>query len=248
MILSLCISTFLASLLGSLHCAGMCGVFAAIATSSLRPSPAERLRLTVLYSGGRLASYVALGAVSGLAGQALDLGAAASGFTDVAATVAAAVVTLAGLSHLATRAGIRLPRLPVPGPLLRFVGAGHRLAGDWPPAARATAIGLLTTLLPCHWLYTFALTSAGTADPIAGAAVMAFFWLGTLPTLVAAGATISRFAGRGQSFMPVATATLMIGAGVATISLRVLRPCHQSPSDSLIGTLLSTTCHGSAAN
>jgi sulfite exporter TauE/SafE len=247
MILSLCISTFLASLLGSLHCAGMCGVFAAVATSSLRPSPAERLRLTVLYSGGRLASYIALGAVSGLAGQVLDIGAAASGFTNVAAIVAATVVTLAGLSHLAARAGARLPRVPVPGPLLRFVGAGHRLVGDWPPAARALAIGLLTTLLPCHWLYTFALTSAGTADPVAGAAVMAFFWLGTLPALVAAGATISRFAGRWQSFMPVATAALMVGTGVATIALRVVRPCSQPHSGSLVGTLLSTSCNGSSA-
>ena len=248
MMLSLCISTFLASLLGSLHCAGMCGVFAAVATSSLRPSPAERLRLTVLYSGGRLASYVALGAVSGLAGQVLDIGASASGFTHAAAIVAAIVVTLAGLSHLLSRTGLRVPRLPVPPPLLRLVGGGHRLVSDWPPAARALAIGLLTTLLPCHWLYTFAFTSAGTADPIAGAAVMAFFWLGTLPALVAAGAAISRFAGRWQSFMPVATATLMIGAGVATIALRTLRPCHEPHADTLVGTLISTFCHGSAAD
>lgn len=246
MILSLCISTFLASLLGSLHCAGMCGLFAAMATGSLRPSPAERLRLTILYSGGRLASYVALGAVSGLAGQALDLGAAAGGFTHAAAIVAAIVVTLAGLSHLLARAGVRLPTAPVPAPLLRLAGGGHRLVSDWPPATRALAIGLLTTLLPCHWLYTFALTSAGTADPLAGAAVMAFFWLGTLPAIVAAGATISRFAGRWQSIMPVATATLMIGTGLSTIALRTLRPCHQSQPASLVSTLISTACHGNA--
>jgi uncharacterized protein len=249
MIWSLCISTFLASLLGSMHCAGMCGVFAAMATSSERPSPSERLRLFSAYSAGRWISYATLGAVSGLIGQVFDVGATAAGFTQGAAIVAASVVTLTGLSHLLQRAGVMHLRVPVPALLLNAARTGHRLIGDWPPTLRAASIGLLTTVLPCHWLYTFAAAAAGTADPLGGAAVMTFFWLGTLPALAAAAASVSKCLGSWRSIMPWATACLMIGTGVTTIVLRLMRPsCHEGLPSDLVSTILSSYCHGTDAH
>ena len=244
MIWSLCISTLLASLLGSLHCAGMCGVFAALATCSPTTPSADRLKLFFAYSGGRWVSYATLGAISGIVGQVVDMGATSAGFTRIAGILAAIAVTLAGTSHLLQKAGYWHPRLPVPAFLIEAAKAGHRLIANWPPTARSFSIGLLTTMLPCHWLYTFAFTAAGTADPFAGALVMSFFWLGTLPALIAAGTSITRCAGRLGSIMPWVTATLMIATGVLTITVRVITPGHSHSPQSVMSSFISSYCNG----
>ena len=54
---------------------------------------------------------------------------------------------------------------------------------DQPARDPRRGTGLLTTLLPCGWLYTFVATAGGTGDPIGGAAVMIVFWVGTLPMM-----------------------------------------------------------------
>ena len=63
--------TMLGGLLGSSHCVGMCGGFAAIV--GLRTgSMAGNLRAQLIYSAGRLMSYATLGAIAGFAGQRLS--------------------------------------------------------------------------------------------------------------------------------------------------------------------------------
>ena len=52
-------------------------------------------------------------------------------------------------------------RLHAPRFMQRLVQAGHRRAMNRSPVARAALIGLLTTLLPCGWLYAFVVTAAG---------------------------------------------------------------------------------------
>lgn len=77
--------------------------------------------------------------------------------------------------------------------------------------------------------------------------VMSFFWLGTLPALIAAGTSISRdlITGRWGSMMPWVTASLMIVTGLTTITLRVVRPCQAETSPSVVSTLMSSFCNGS---
>ena len=71
------------------------------------------------------------------------------------------------------------------------------------PPARALVIGLLTTLLPCGWLYAFVATAAGTANPLLGALTMGVFWAGTLPVLVSLGAGVRALTGRFGKSMPI---------------------------------------------
>ena len=67
-------SVFVASLLGSLHCAGMCGAFVAFAVGIDDPDAArKRARLHAAYNLGRLVTYSVLGAIAGAIGGALDL-------------------------------------------------------------------------------------------------------------------------------------------------------------------------------
>ncbi|HSL52590.1 MAG TPA: sulfite exporter TauE/SafE family protein, partial [Candidatus Deferrimicrobiaceae bacterium] len=72
--MSVLIATVLgASLLGSAHCAGMCGGFVGFYTGT---TPGGRRRPLLLahlaYNGGRLGVYAALGAAAGALGAALD--------------------------------------------------------------------------------------------------------------------------------------------------------------------------------
>ncbi len=89
------------------------------------------------------------------------------------------------------------------------------------PTQRALAIGLLTTLLPCGWLYAFALTAAGTGSPIYGAVVMAVFWVGTLPVLVSLGASVQLALGVLGKRLPVLCAMALIAVGLMTIGGRM---------------------------
>ena len=101
-----------ASVLGSVHCAAMCGPFAAMVTDS-SVTGAARARLQLAYQGGRLLSYVSLGAAAGSAGQALDLAGAAAGLGQVAALATGVLLLLWGLGGMLETQGIRwLPARP----------------------------------------------------------------------------------------------------------------------------------------
>jgi sulfite exporter TauE/SafE len=214
----LIVGVFLASLLGSLHCAGMCGAFLAIAVTS--PAGAGRQRqfpLQAAYHGGRLVTYTVLGVAAGAAGRLLDLTSTLAGVRPVAAALAGATLVAFGVYSLLRIYGLAPAHLPAPAFLQRWLHAGHARAFRRPPTVRAALIGLLTTLLPCGWLYAFVITAAGTANPLFGALTMAVFWLGTLPMMVALGATVRGVTGALGRRMPVLTCVALIAIGLATL-------------------------------
>src|SRR4051812_6183041 len=173
-----------ASVLGSVHCAAMCGPFAAM-VSEPNTKTGQRIRLLLAYQGGRLLSYVALGAAAGTAGRALDLAGAAAGVGQIAAIVTGVLLLIWGLGAMLETQGVRwLPaRRALPSFVVRFLASLR----DRPSSGRATTLGLATALLPCGWLYAFVLTAAGTADPVAGALVMFALWVGNAPMLLGVG-------------------------------------------------------------
>ncbi len=180
-----------ASAVGSLHCIGMCGGFVAFyAGADQRPSPWPHLA----YNGGRLATYVGLGAAAGAVGAALDLAGAAGGLTRTAALVAGTLMLAWGavllFDHLTGRSSAAAPRW-----LTTVLGRLAPGLGRRPPLVRALFLGLASTLLPCGWLYGFAAAAAGTGGAGSGALVMLFFWAGTLPAMLFAGVSM-RWAAR----------------------------------------------------
>lgn len=239
--ITLAAAVFLASLLGSTHCAGMCGAFLAFAVTGDAPPR----WLHVAYNLGRLATYLALGCLAGATGAALDLGAGVLGLQRVASVAAGAIMIGFGLVALLRSAGVRIGRFPVPGFMQRIALAGHRGAADLPPVLRALAVGLLTTLLPCGWLYAFVITAAGTASPFLGAGAMAAFWLGTLPVMMAMGAVMSGAWTPLRRHLPLLTALLMTGAGLFTLGQRIshIRP---SASGSNAAPMVSLTRAGAS--
>jgi sulfite exporter TauE/SafE len=216
-------AVFLASLLGSLHCVGMCGAFVAFAVGA-DPERGGRASLHAAYNLGRLSTYVALGVIAGLVGRAVDLTGEAAGLQRVAASIAGAMMVGFGLIVLLRLRGVRLPRAPLPPGLRRVTERGHRFAAGRTPGVRALLVGMLTTLLPCGWLYAFVITAAGTGSPWWGGVTMLVFWAGTLPALVAVGAGASRVAGALGKRLPLATTVLLIGVGMWTLFGRLAMP------------------------
>ena len=216
-------AVLLASLLGSLHCAGMCGPLVAFAVGAHPAAPGGRMGPHLAYHLGRLAAYTGLGVIGGALGHALDAGGALLGLQRVAAVVAGAMILGFALVILLRWRGVHFGA-QLPAWLARLGQRAHRLALALPPTRRAGVVGLLSALLPCGWLYAFAITAAGTASPLWGGAVMAVFWVGTVPMLLVVGGGVQRLAAWTGAKAPLATALVLAGVGLYTIAGRAAIP------------------------
>lgn len=218
--LPLALGVLSASLVGSVHCAGMCGSFVCFyATGSDRARGGLASHLA--YNGGRLVSYLLLGVLAGAVGAGVDRVGALVGFSRGAAIVAGALMVGWGVRALLAEGGVRLPRLEGLPPGRNPLGAWLGRVRGRPPVVRAAATGLLTTLLPCGWLYAFVFAAAGTGHPLSAAAMMTLFWAGTLPMMLAVGFGAQRLTGAFRSRLPMVTATAVVVMGILSIAGRL---------------------------
>lgn len=226
---AIAISAFIAALLGSGHCAAMCGAFAC-AAADVAPGQWARLRASAAYHAGRLVSYVALGAVAGAAGARLDAVATFRDAVRPAAVAAGVVLIVWGAGRLLAMAGARLPHVPAPRAAARLMSAGLRAVAGRSPRARAATLGVLAPLLPCGWLYAFVASAGATASPLTGAAVMAGFWLGTVPALAIVSLGLHRALGPARRAVPLVTALALIAVGSLTVArgIRGGAPMHHA--------------------
>jgi sulfite exporter TauE/SafE len=216
---------FVVSLLGSLHCAGMCGPLVAFAVGDGEAwTWPARARLNAAYHGARLAMYVLIGAVGGLIGAAVDLGATRMGLYRAASLLAGAMMIAVGIAAVLRYRGTRLPHWSLPRKIQNLLMAGQRAAVALRPLPRAASMGLLTALLPCGWLYLFAIAAAGTGSPLRGMMVMAAFWLGSVPVLLSLGVGVQALAGLLGRRVPLVTALAIVFVGASTLVLRTRTP------------------------
>ncbi|HWB20375.1 MAG TPA: sulfite exporter TauE/SafE family protein [Phycisphaerales bacterium] len=216
--IALVTAIFLASVLGSLHCAGMCGAFLAIAVNS--EQGASKTRLQIMYHSGRLLTYAVFGACAGGLGLLLDAGGVLIGMQRMATVIAGFTVATFGVLLLLRSAGMRTGRINPPKFLQSLVFWGHRVSDTMPASRRALVIGLLTAFLPCGWLWAFVITAAGTGSVALGALCMFVFWLGTLPVMVSLGAGIQSLSGWLGRKAPLVTACVLVACGLWTVSGR----------------------------
>ncbi|MFO0963634.1 MAG: sulfite exporter TauE/SafE family protein [Phycisphaerales bacterium] len=237
MMLALAGSVLLASLVGSAHCAGMCGGIAAFCAGAGQCDGRRSAAATGLYHASRALSYVAVGALAGAFGTLLDAGGALVGVQRVAAVAAGVAVALVGVGVLASAGGFQTARMPLPEWMKRALGAVHRAAAAMSPPRRAIVVGLATPLLPCGWLWAFAAVAAGTGSVAGGALVMAAFWAGTVPILALVGAGIASLGGDRRRALAALAGVAMIGVGVYTAGVRaplaplVAQRLHDAPPD-----------------
>jgi sulfite exporter TauE/SafE len=220
---TLIVTIFIASLVGSLHCAGMCGGLLALAMDP-RGEPVSKARLQVMYHAGRGVAYMAIGSLAGFLGRSIDVTGNLAGIQRASAAAAGAALATFGVMQMLKVIGRPLPRLPLPRAWQALIGRGYGQAASQSPSLAALLIGLLTPLLPCGWLYAFAFAAAGTADPVTGGIAMLMFWIGTLPMMITLGVGVQTLLGSASRTAPMAASLAMIAIGVMTAAGRVLSP------------------------
>lgn len=222
-------SLFLAGVVGSLvHCAGMCGPFVLTqVTARLESVPASQMRdwhrLTgaalVPYHAGRLTTYGLLGAIAALMAGELTQ---ASGLRWVSAGLLAVAAVLF-LGYAVPRLTFLLPGTYTFGWSEKVTGFAAPLLRN-PSGWRGYGLGLVLGFIPCGLVYAALTAAAATADPIAGAAGMIAFGLGTVPGLLAVGLFGHVAASRWRlAVTRVAPVLMVFNAGVlASLAWRLL--------------------------
>jgi len=214
-----------ASLLGSIHCAGMCGPFTCLYTG---PQRGAGWSAHGAYNAGRLISYVLLGAVAGTVGARIDDAGRLAGVAHLAALVAGGLMVAWAAGNIGSRLGVIVPASLAPEWARRTIGGVLVSASRQPATVRALLVGLLTTLLPCGWRFTFVAVAAGTGGALAGAGVMSLFWAGTVPMLLAIGLGAARVFGPLSRRLPMVGATVVLVLGLLTMAGKLRAPASMS--------------------
>ncbi len=208
-------SIFAIALVGSFgHCIGMCGgIVLAYTGSKVRGSFVAQIAQHLLYSAGRVSTYTLLGLVFGLAGSAFS-------FSNYAYAlllfVAGVFMVLAGLS-LAGKVSF-LDRFERRFTTSRYYIDAFRGAISRGGSFSLYKLGLLNGLLPCGFVYFFAITAASSASAYGGALVMFTFGLATVPALLIFGLFAGALqGGRFRKAMMQASALAIIVYGIFTI-------------------------------
>ncbi|MEX1312237.1 MAG: sulfite exporter TauE/SafE family protein [Candidatus Sulfomarinibacteraceae bacterium] len=210
-------TVLIASLLGSLHCVGMCGGFVAFYSGADGSGGSRRLLSHAAYSGGRLAAYSILGLAAGAVGAALDLAGSMAGVQRIAAIVAGVVMVLWGIFALLQIGGVKVFKHGSGSSISRWLRRGISLVGQRPPVVKAATVGLLSGVLPCGWLWAFVVTAAGTGTALGGWAVMVVFWAGTVPVLLALGLGAQLVGVPLRRHIPAVTAVILVALGLYAI-------------------------------
>ena len=182
-------AAFLAGLVTSVHCVGMCGPLSCSWAVSSKSGTTGFMRNTALYHGGRLISYGLIGAIAG-----------AAGFIPLSWSQHGAGIVLPWLMVIAfALVGMGLDRyLPKPRvlshSLRKIQTAAFRMKSAW----RASLLGLATPLLPCGPLYVMFALAMANGSSLKGAEFAIAFGLGTLPLLWLAQTQLHWLGGRLQ--------------------------------------------------
>lgn len=185
------VSSLLLGLVGSTHCASMCGGLVAatqLPGDARRRLPSWRKRgsVVVAQNAGRVLSYALAGAAAGGLSRVVGAVHAAAGRT-ILQWVAAIVLILVG-SRLAGLLPASLDPERLGAPLWRRVAPHARALLPLSTPRHGFAFGMLWGFLPCGLVYS-ALAVASVSGSIAtGFVGMLAFGLGTLPVLLGLGA------------------------------------------------------------
>jgi hypothetical protein len=166
-------TAFVAGLITSLHCVGMCGPLACALMPSARDD-ADPHTVSTVYHIARLAGYGVIGALAGGIGRVP--------LTWLSQDVVRYLPWLLVLFFVAVavRFDQRLPKIPLLGRAYGWVSA--RLRGG-SRVRSAAALGLATPLLPCGPLYFLLSLALLSGSALRGAETLLAFGLGTVPLL-----------------------------------------------------------------
>lgn len=182
-------AAFLFGLMGSIHCAGMCGPLVGLYANQIKGEPIWlNLRQHFLYNLGRLLMYSNLGVVLGGAGFLVGLLPWSGGMLGILIGLFIAAI---GLSLLGAGAASRLIN-QVMAQLTQSLAIGWTWHGRLARSSGITMLGALHGLLPCPLLYVMFTSAVAMQDPLRGGVLLFGFGLGTIPMMWAMGTLAGR--------------------------------------------------------
>lgn len=166
-------AAFVAGLITSLHCAGMCGPLAC-SLMPVRGDRADASTISTVYHLTRLTSYATLGALAG------GLGRLPLTWVSQSALRWLPWVFVLGFLALALRWDRHLPKFAALG---RYTFRLQAWLRGRSRTTAAAALGFATPLLPCGPLYFLVSLALLSGSALRGVEFMLAFGLGTLPLL-----------------------------------------------------------------
>lgn len=170
-------SALVLGLMGSFHCAGMCGPIA-IALPLHGNSIPQKIFGGTLYNLGRTLTYGVMGAIFGLLGQGVEM----IGFQQKISIVMGAIMILSVIFPSLFRNQYNMEKswFSLVGKLKKSIGKLFSVRSF----SSLFFIGLLNGLLPCGLVYMAIAGAIGTGEVVLGSLYMIMFGLGTIPMML----------------------------------------------------------------
>ncbi|AXH15137.1 sulfite exporter TauE/SafE family protein [Malaciobacter mytili] len=173
------------------HCVGMCGgIVVAYSSTKVKSGWSKQLQALshILYSFGRITTYVILGFIFGYVGGVVTFDNFTSGILLLTTGTLMVLVglSLSGKIKFLTNLEHSVSKSPWYQKSFKALIGSDSLLSFY-------LLGMLNGLLPCGFVYVFAITAASTGSPLWGAFVMLIFGLSTLPALFSLGFFVSIF-------------------------------------------------------
>lgn len=186
------ISILTIAFLGSFgHCVGMCGgIVIAYSSTKIKPQWNKQIQTFahLLYSFGRITTYMVLGALFGLVGGVVTFDNLTSG---IFLLLTGFMMVLVGFSLLGKIKFLTILEHSCSKSSL-YQNSFKALLGS-ESLFSFYLLGMLNGLLPCGFVYVFAITAASTGSAFWGAFVMMIFGLSTIPALFSLGFFVGLF-------------------------------------------------------
>jgi len=220
-------AALLAGFFGSTHCIGMCGAIVVLFEGPETAAARRQVWLRrIAYNVGRGCFYALLGGIAGLGGLVLTKSVGLSSSLLVLRLLAAIFVIAIGLNLIFDWRLTRFLENAGSGLWKKMsVYAKHVLPAS--TITKALAAGFLWGALPCGLVYSAVAIAATSGNVAAGTAIMFAFWLGTLPVLLAIGASAQRL----QHWKSQRTLRRVAGIIVVLVGLAALTPFGTSSND-----------------
>ena len=204
---------FVAGLLGTAHCIGMCGPFT-IAIGGRAKSLSHNVARQAWYSAGRIFTYAFLGGAAGFGGWRL-----AQMFPGLVNLPAILAIAAGGFLIYQGLAALKLlPKRMTVGHTTCLAAGMFKTFLTGKSSTQVFLAGLLTGFLPCGLLYGMLALAASTRNVGWGALLMACFGLGTTPLMMLLGSGSSLLTFASRKYLYQAAAWCVVVAGVVSLA------------------------------
>ncbi|GJM16303.1 MAG: membrane protein [Thermodesulfobacteriota bacterium] len=207
--LSIPVAVLVASILGSTHCITMCGPIAITVNNSSG--------YMSLYHIGRLISYLILGTLAGLLGEAF-----LSNNFPLISTISIGLISIFFI-YTGYKLVVGKPLEFLPSKTISsLISKPAKWSLSQSKPIKSLTLGIVNGFLPCGWVYIFVIGAVATKNPVYSAGILFIFWLGTVPALSAFPYIYKKTFKKAPRKLAIAAGVLLIIVGLANITIHLL--------------------------